>query len=70
MLDFSEPKWVIEFLDTRYTLMVFSALFTVIWMVAIVNAMNFIDGISGLSSGVGFVAALIIFLLSIHPNFA
>ncbi len=45
-----------------------SAGFTVVWMIAIVNAMNFLDGVSGLSSGVGIVAALTVFFLSIHPG--
>lgn len=44
------------------------AVFTIFWVMAIVNTMNFVDGVGGLSSGVGFVAGLTIFVLSIHPG--
>jgi UDP-GlcNAc:undecaprenyl-phosphate GlcNAc-1-phosphate transferase len=47
---------------------VWSALFTVFWVVIILNTMNFIDGVSGLSSGVTFIAGLTLFVLSIHPG--
>ncbi len=50
-----------------FRLVLFSALFTVIWVMAILNTMNFIDGISGLSSGVSFIAGITVFVLSIHP---
>lgn len=48
--------------------MIFSALFTVLWVMTILNTMNFVDGVSGLSSGVSFVAGLTLFFLSIHPG--
>lgn len=48
--------------------MVLSALFTVFWVMAILNTMNFVDGISGLSSGVSFIAGITMFILSIHPG--
>lgn len=48
--------------------MILSALFTVFWVMAVLNTMNFVDGIGGLSSGVTFVAGLTIFALSIHPG--
>lgn len=44
------------------------ALFTVLWVVAIVNTMNFLDGLNGLPSGVAAIAALTIFFLSIRPG--
>jgi len=47
---------------------VLSSLFIVFWILIIVNAMNFIDGISGLNSGVTAISAFIIFILSIHPG--
>lgn len=46
----------------------FTVLFTILWVMAIVNTMNFVDGVSGLSSGVSFIAGLTIFALSIHPG--
>jgi len=45
-----------------------SAIFTIVWVLVIVNAMNLVDGISGISSGVSSIAALTIFFLSIHPG--
>ncbi len=49
-------------------IMVVSAVFTVLWVMTLVNVMNFVDGISGLSSGVAFVSGLTIFFLSINPS--
>lgn len=40
-------------------------LFTIIWIVLIVNTMNFLDGLNGLVSGVAFIAAVTFFALSI-----
>ncbi len=48
--------------------MILSALFTVFWVMAILNTMNFVDGISGLSSGVSFIAGITMFILSVHPG--
>lgn len=60
-------KWEIT-IDQIYTFSVMSALFTIVWVIAIVNTMNFLDGINGLSSGVAVVASLALFLLSIRPG--
>lgn len=46
---------------------VFSAIFTVVWVLAILNTMNFVDGVSGLSSGVTFIGGLTIFFISVNP---
>lgn len=45
-----------------------SALFTIAWVVLMVNSMNFLDGVPGLVSGVTFLATVVIFLLSIRPG--
>lgn len=45
-----------------------SALFTIVWVMVIVNSMNLVDGISGIGSGVAGVAGLTLFFLSIHPQ--
>ncbi len=47
---------------------ILGALFTIFWVIAILNTMNFVDGIGGLSSGVSFIAGLAIFSLSINQN--
>lgn len=53
-------------LDLSYPLL--GGLFTVFWVLAIVNTMNFIDGVGGLSSGVSAIAATALFFLSINPT--
>lgn len=55
-------------IDKMYSISVFSALFTVIWVVALMNTMNWTDGLNGLPSGITAIAALTIFLLSIRPG--
>ncbi|MBD3360816.1 hypothetical protein GF366_03375, partial [Candidatus Peregrinibacteria bacterium] len=47
---------------------IWGAIFTIIWVMVILNTMNLIDGIGGLSSGVSFIAGITIFVLSIHPG--
>lgn len=60
-------SWIIN-INTVYQLSVFAALFTVFWVVAIVNTMNFLDGLNGLVSGVSVIAGFSIFLLSVRPG--
>lgn len=50
-------------------ILVFSAIVTVLWIMVMVNAFNWIDGVPGMASAVAFVASLILFLLSIRPGF-
>ncbi len=45
-------------------------LFTIIWIIILTNAINFLDGLDGLASGVSGIAALAIFFLSLHPDVA
>jgi UDP-GlcNAc:undecaprenyl-phosphate GlcNAc-1-phosphate transferase len=67
-IDFSVLKIGFSFFGHDVSFYLFSAIFTVLWVLAIVNTMNFVDGISGLNSGVSAISAFIIFLLSIHPG--
>jgi len=60
-------KWVIS-ADGLYSISVLAALFTIVWVVTIVNTMNWIDGLNGLPSGVTVIASLTLFLLSIRPG--
>ena len=49
---------------------IFLKIFTVIWIVAITNAINLIDGLDGLSAGVSLISAIclmIIFILNLSP---
>jgi UDP-GlcNAc:undecaprenyl-phosphate/decaprenyl-phosphate GlcNAc-1-phosphate transferase len=40
-------------------------LFTVVWIVGMINSLNFIDGLDGLSSGIALIAALTLGVLSL-----
>lgn len=56
----------INLLGFEFEIAYLSLFFTTFWILLIVNAMNFVDGVSGLSSGVGFVAFLAIFLIAVN----
>ena len=45
-----------------------SFLFVVAWMLLMMNAMNWLDGVDGLSGGVTVIGALTIFFLSLFPE--
>jgi len=58
-------KFILQFGDTAVTIMAFSGIFTLIWILLIVNTMNWMDGIPGLTSGITVIGGLTIFFLSI-----
>jgi UDP-GlcNAc:undecaprenyl-phosphate/decaprenyl-phosphate GlcNAc-1-phosphate transferase len=43
-------------------------IFVIFWFVLMINSMNWIDGIDGLSGGVALIGALTIFFLSLKPE--
>jgi len=49
-----------------YHFSLISDLFTIIWLVGMMNVINFVDGVDGLASGISTIAASTIFLLSLH----
>ena len=61
----NEIKLTLSWGSLEYTLILFSAIFTIAWIVLIVNAMNWLDGIPGLVSGITVLASLTLFFLSI-----
>lgn len=46
-----------------------SLVVTVFWIMAMVNTMNWLDGLNGLPSGVTFIAAVVLFALAVRPDF-
>lgn len=58
-------KFVLEFGSTEITIMALSGLFTLVWILLIVNTMNWLDGIPGLTSGITVIGCLTLFFLSI-----
>lgn len=51
--------------NLTYTIVLFSGIFTVLWVILLVNTMNWLDGIPGLVSGITVLASLTLFFLSI-----
>jgi len=47
---------------------IFSMLLVIIWITLMINSMNWLDGIDGLSGGVTFIGVLTIFALSLKPE--
>lgn len=45
-----------------------SLIFVIFWLLILINAMNWLDGIDGLSGGITFLGALTIFFLSLKPE--
>jgi len=60
-------QFLVSFGGTPVKLMLFSSLFTVVWIVLIVNTMNWLDGVPGLVSGISTLGGLTLFFLSISP---
>ncbi len=46
----------------------FSILFMMVWMIFVMNAINWCDGIDGLAGGVIFIAAITLFIISLEPQ--
>jgi UDP-GlcNAc:undecaprenyl-phosphate GlcNAc-1-phosphate transferase len=55
--------------DTMYQLTVWADLITILWIVAMINTLNWLDGLPGLVSGIGTIGAVVMFVLSIRPDF-
>jgi len=58
-------KFFLQFGNTAIQIMALSGIFTLIWILLIINTMNWLDGIPGLTSGITFIGGLTIFFLSI-----
>lgn len=47
---------------------IFSVILVIFWIILMINSMNWLDGIDGLSGGITTIAALTIFFLSLKPE--
>lgn len=56
----------LQFSFLGQTVLVLGLIFTILWVVFVVNSMNFFDGVPGLLSGISFIAATVLFLLSLR----
>ncbi len=55
--------------DLAFTLTLFADILTVMWVVTMVNAFNWIDGVPGMASASAAVSSFILLLLSMRPDF-
>ena len=62
IIDLTEPIYNIGFLTI-------GSIILIAWIITMMNAVNFLDGIPGLVSGVSAFSALILLLLAIRPDF-
>ena len=63
----TNPLGGVIYFDTPFKMWV-SVLLGVGWSLVLINAINWLDGIDGLSGGVSFIAAMTIFFLSLKPE--
>ncbi len=45
-----------------------SLIFGIFWIVVFMNAMNWVDGVDGLSGGITFIGSVVLFFLSLKPE--
>lgn len=55
---------VFEMQGIVYSITFFSDLFTLLWLMVVMYAMKFLDGLDGLASGMGVLASLLLFMVS------
>lgn len=58
-----------SFGDITFTFTVFADILTILWVMTMVNAFNWIDGVPGMASSTGAVASLILLALSMRSGF-
>ncbi|HFC76778.1 MAG TPA: undecaprenyl/decaprenyl-phosphate alpha-N-acetylglucosaminyl 1-phosphate transferase [Candidatus Moranbacteria bacterium] len=63
----TNPFGGVFYFDTEIK-MIISILFVMLWALVLINAMNWLDGIDGLSGGVSLIAVLTIFFLALKPE--
>ncbi|HBB02247.1 MAG: glycosyl transferase family protein, UDP-N-acetylglucosamine:undecaprenyl-P N-acetylglucosaminyl 1-P transferase [Candidatus Peregrinibacteria bacterium GW2011_GWF2_38_29] len=66
ILDAQKFEFVIFGIKMSFALL--SAIFTIIWVILIINTINFLDGVPGMVSGTSTIAGFAIFLLAIRPG--
>lgn len=59
----------LTFGNFAFTLTLFADLLTVVWVVTMVNAFNWIDGVPGMANASAAVSSFILLMLSMRPDF-
>jgi len=67
IIDLSTFNYRFDFFGVHH-LTVLADIFTLIWVMALINVMNFLDGVDGLAGSVSFIGAIILFSLSLRPD--
>lgn len=66
VLPLDQWTWhIFTFNDYSYTITFWSDLFTICWLVIIMNVVNWLDGLDGLAAGVTSISAVVLFILSL-----
>jgi UDP-GlcNAc:undecaprenyl-phosphate GlcNAc-1-phosphate transferase len=68
MLSFTNPFGGALFFDTGGFMLGVSFVATLFWILAVMNAVNWADGIDGLCGGLSFIGFVTIFILSLRPE--
>ncbi len=55
--------------DTVYNFTVLADLFTILWIILLMNTLNWMDGVPGIVSGLTTIGSVVMFVLAIRPNF-
>lgn len=59
----------ILFKGVEYHFTLLADLFTIVWLILLMNTVNWLDGLPGQVSGISTIACVILFILSIRPDF-
>jgi UDP-GlcNAc:undecaprenyl-phosphate/decaprenyl-phosphate GlcNAc-1-phosphate transferase len=65
VIDLSNPRIVFEFLGNTHEIWILADIFAILWIPFIMNSINWSSGVDGQVSGVIFVAAVVIGILSL-----
>jgi len=65
LIHLDQIKFIVELGDTTVTIMALSGVVSVAWVLLIVNTMNWLDGVPGMTSGITVIGCLTLFFLSI-----
>jgi UDP-GlcNAc:undecaprenyl-phosphate GlcNAc-1-phosphate transferase len=68
LIELSTFNFPISIFGISRNITLLADLFTIGWVMFLINAMNFLDGSDGLSGSVGFVSAMILFSLALLPE--
>lgn len=69
VLDLTTFDWNFVFANGEHHFTLLADIFTIFWVVLLVNSLNWLDGVPGLSSGIAGLAALVLFFLAARPEF-